>query len=258
MAVMKTFCGCCSTKSGSLAILGFNLLMYTGGIIVAAMRVGNPDTSWAKDIEVPKECGMNSTSDFKDSWWCNGLSDSTRVEEEFAIGKLVVNIVLLICSILGVYGVTSDISCPMLPCLVGEFLVWMLLTLMAGSVVLVLVIYSPGDVDMSTSVSVGVLVLMFIVFWMYLWLCLLSHYQTLKEIEGIGIDKVQPIQYPYDDDVEQMKVDTPDPHYGDYPTARTDVSPPPAYSPPPDALPDKPDNDDIPDVEDINLDDKLP
>ena len=26
MAVMKTFCGCCSTKSGALAILGLNLV----------------------------------------------------------------------------------------------------------------------------------------------------------------------------------------------------------------------------------------
>lgn len=37
------------------------------------------------------------------------------------------------------------------------------------------------------------------------------------------------VQYPYDEDAMS------DPHYGDYPTARTDVSPPPEYTPPEDA-----------------------
>jgi len=182
----------------------------------------------------------------------------TIVEEDAAIAKLVVNVVLLICSILGIYGVTSDKSLPMLPCLAMEFLVWMILTLMAAAVVLVLVIYSPGGIDMSTSISLAVFVLIFVVFWLYLWLCLVSHFQTLRDIEKMGSDKVQTMQYPYDDEVGEIKVDTPDPHDGDYPTARTDVSPPPAYSPPPDALPDNLENDNIPDVEDINLDDTLP
>lgn len=146
----------------------------------------------------------------------------------------------------------------MLPCLAMEFLVWMILTLMAAAVVLVLVIYSPGGIDMSTSISLAVFVLIFVVFWLYLWLCLVSHFQTLRDIEKMGSDKVQTMQYPYDDEVGEIKVDTPDPHDGDYPTARTDVSPPPAYSPPPDALPDNLENDNIPDVEDINLDDTLP
>merc|ERR1712200_262520 len=105
---MKTFCGCCSTKSGALAILFFNLLLYAGGIVLASMRIGNPDTSWAKKVEVPSECLTNSTSEHKDSWWCTSLNDFGTVERDGAIGKLVVNIVLLLATILAVYGTTSD------------------------------------------------------------------------------------------------------------------------------------------------------
>ena len=30
---------------------------------------------YVKEVDVPKECITNSTSEFKDSWWCTGLSD---------------------------------------------------------------------------------------------------------------------------------------------------------------------------------------
>jgi len=248
MAVMKTFCGCCSTRSGALTILAFNLLVYAGGILMSALRLGNPDTTWAKEVDVPKECITNSTSEFKDSWWCTGLSDFGTVERDAAIGKLVMNSLLLLASLLAIYGVTSDKSLPMLPSLVGEFLLLLICYFGAGAVLVVLTIYAPGGIDITTSLAIGFLVLIVLVFLTYLWLCLVSHYQSLKDVEKMQRDKdqVEVMQYPYGG---EMDVESKGGYMDDMdlPTERTNVTPPPEYTPP----------EDPPLIEDINLDDPL-
>jgi len=37
MSVMKTFCGCMSTKSGTLTIIGLGILLYITGIVFASL-----------------------------------------------------------------------------------------------------------------------------------------------------------------------------------------------------------------------------
>ena len=52
-------------------------------------------------------------------------------------------------------------------------------------------VYSPGDVEISTTISIGVIGVMVMVILFYLWLCAVSLYQSLKEIQNLGSDQVK-------------------------------------------------------------------
>ena len=79
---------------------------------------------------------------------------------------------------------------------------------------MVMAVYSPGNVEISTTISIGVIgvrvcpieYLLFLSFFapkkksifkvmvmvilFYLWLCVVSLYQSLKEIQNLGSDQV--------------------------------------------------------------------
>lgn len=57
--------------------------------------------------------------------------------------------------------------------------------------VMVMAVYSPGDVEISTTISIGVIGVMVMVILFYLWLCAVSLYQSLKEIQNLGSDQVK-------------------------------------------------------------------
>ena len=57
--------------------------------------------------------------------------------------------------------------------------------------VMVMAVYSPGDVEISTTISIGVIGVMVMVILFYLWLCAVSLYQSLKEIQNLGSDQAR-------------------------------------------------------------------
>ena len=56
---------------------------------------------------------------------------------------------------------------------------------------MVMAVYSPGDVEISTTISIGVIGVIVMVILFYLWLCAVSLYQSLKEIQNMGSDQVK-------------------------------------------------------------------
>jgi len=253
MVVMKTFCGCLSVKGGSQAILGFYLLLNVGLVILGAMKLAGEDweSTMGKIDESPRNC--NETADYKETWWCQMVQGIETVEFTTAIVSLVWCCVNLVITIIGIYGATSDKSCPMLPYLIFEFMNWLIMAVWIGMIAMVLLIYNPSKVDMTTSISMTAAAIMFLVLLLYFWLCVVSHYQSLREIESLAKDKVHIMQgdiYPYDSDMKGAN----DPHYDDY-TDRTALTPPPAYSSP--DMTKEPLEDDIPEIEDIKMDDNI-
>jgi len=256
MAVMKTFCGCLSVKSGSQGLLAFDLLLYIALVVLSSMKLATPTENWestmGKKEDSPRNC--NETTDYKDTWWCQMVINMDTVEFTSAIVTLVYHCIMLIVTIIGIYGATSDKSCPLLPCIIFGFINWLMLAVGFGMVAMVLLIYNPGKVELSTSLAITSAALMFLVLLLYFWLCIVSHYQALREIESLAKDKVHIMQgddmYGYPTDMKST-----DPHYDDIPTDRTALTPPPAYSSP-DMSKEHMDND-IPEIEDIKLDEKL-
>lgn len=148
-------------------------------------------------------------------------------------------LMFLLCS-----NFSSGKACLLLPYIILEFL--QLLGL-AGSIVLtvlIMAVYSPGGLEISTTIAIGVIGIMIMVILFYLWLCVVSLYQSLKEIQNLGSDQVKIMQFQDDPTITNQpynKFGTAgdnkgyDPHSDDYP--RVDLDAPPSYRPPSSASP---------------------
>lgn len=244
MSVMKTFCGCMSTKSGSLTIIGLGILIYITGIILSSMRLKDDAKPWMDEqVKIPDECkasvGGSTAGENVEDWWCKAIVDMQEVEKDVAIVKICVNSVLLLASLIGMYAAAMSKACLLLPYIILEFLQ---LLGFAGTIiltVLIMAVYSPGGVEISTTIAIGVIGIMVMVVLFYLWLCVVSLYQSLKEIQNLGSDQVKIMQFQDDPTITNQpynKFGTAgdnkgyDPHSDDYPT--TDLDAPPSYRPP--------------------------
>lgn len=219
-----------STKSGTLAILGLYILMAIGGIVIDSVKISNDDFGdLQKQVEIPEEC--TPTGDKNGTWWCKIITDEDNFEKDCCIAMIVINIFLLIFAVIALYGTTNGKSLFMLPLIVFDFLCLLLFITVVVLVVLVLGVYSPGGVDVTTTVSVGVIGAIWTVILFYVWLCVVSHFQILREISSLGSDQVKVLQE-WEDDAAISKYDRfdePDPHADDYPMDKDDM--PPSYEP---------------------------
>jgi len=224
MSVMKSFCGCVSTKTGSLAILGLYIIIAIGQIVLSALKIDNGDYGQiAADMGVPEEC---TTGDNNGTWWCKMITDEDKSEKNVVVGKIVINAVLFILCVIGFAGVSYDKPKLILPFIVFEFMLLLLWVAVVVMVVLVLAVYLTVSVDITTTVSVAVIGAIWTLMMFYLWLCVVSHYQILGEVQSMGSDKVKVLQE-WEDDQAVNRYDRfqdPDPHADDYPS-----SGPPSY-----------------------------
>lgn len=243
MSVMKTFCGCMSTKSGSLAIIGLGILLYISGIVLSSLRLQKDAPAWLNDqIEVPSECkaedGGVPAGESADTWWCKAIADMGTVEKDVAIVKICVNSVLLFASLIALYAAMMSKACLLMPYIILEFLQLLAIGGSIAITVLVMGVYAPGGVEISTTVAVGVIGVMVMVVLFYLWLCVVSLYQSLREIKNLGSDQVKIMQFqddhhnpPYNKFGTAEDNAGYDPHSEDYPT-QAELDGPPSYRPP--------------------------
>jgi len=245
MSVMKTFCGCMSTKSGTTAVIGLGIVLYIAEIVFTSLRLDGGMVWLEDEVEVPAECKTGSDEnkgEHADTWWCRALVDLQLVEENLAIIKICCNSVLLITSLLGIYAVNVGTANLLLPYIVLEFLQLAGYSALIITMVVVLGVYSPGGVDLSTTISVAAIGILTMTILFYFWLCVVSLYQTLREIKQLGSDKVKILQF--QEDSHQFQDDSQpynkfgtaagyDPHSDDYPVnGEDDQGSPPTYRPP--------------------------
>lgn len=81
-----------------------------------------------------------------------------------------------------------------MPFIVFEFMSILLWIALEVLVVLVMAVYLTTSVDITTTVSVAVIAAIFTVIMIYIWLCVVSHYQILVEVQSMGSDKVKVLQ----------------------------------------------------------------
>jgi len=191
MAVMKTCCGCFSTKSGTFAIL----LLYTAAYIACIVAIsinlkGDTYQKWYKETVIDsadwqKECIQNTEN--KDSWKCKTSTNLQEDIKDIFIGIVVTCCIFLVAIILALIGTGKDKHWPILPWIILEFI-----RLIMKVVILVLVIIlwavnmSEGS-DSSNLIATSVIGAVVMAFYFYVWLCVVSHFQTLKEITDLGL-----------------------------------------------------------------------
>jgi len=224
MSVMKSFCGCVSTKTGSLAILGFYILLAIGEVVLSSLKIDSGTYGQMQEtFEMPVECTEGSNND---TWWCKVIKDEDDIEKNVVVAKIVINIVLFLVCIIGFIGVSYDKPKMIMPFIVYEFLLLLLWITCVVLVVLVMAVYLTTSVDITTTVSVAVIGAIWTMLMFYIWLCVVSHYQILGEVQSMGSDKVKVLQEWEDDQAINRydRFNDPDPHADDYPS-----SGPPSY-----------------------------
>jgi len=224
MSVMKTFCGCVSTKTGSLAILGLYLLLALAEIVISSLKIDSGTYGEIKaGFEMPGEC---NNTDNNNTWWCKVIRNDDNMERDTLIAKICISVIMLVTSFVGFIGVSYDKPKIILPFIIFEFLNILLWISLVVLTVLVLGVYLTTTVDITTTVSVAVIAAIWVVIMLYVWLCVVSHYQILGEVQSMGSDKVKVLQE-WEDDQKGNRYDRfgdPDPHADDYPS-----SGPPSY-----------------------------
>jgi len=223
---MKTFCGCVSTKTGSLAILGFNMLLAIAEIVLSSLQIDSGNYGQIKEgFEMPVEC---NEADNNKTWWCKVIKNEDNIERDTIIAKICINVIMLLTAFIGFIGVSYDKPKIILPFIILEFLNILLWISLLVLTVLVLGVYLTTSVDITTTVSVAVIAAVLVVIMLYIWLCVVSHYQILGEVQSMGSDKVKVLQEWEDDQkgnrYDRHGFDDPDPHADDYPR-----SGPPSY-----------------------------
>jgi len=245
MAIMKSFCGCMGTKSGSLLMIALYGLVYIGEIVALSIRLARgTEYGWFDDWIVKLDVcypgrSVITSGEFADTLWCKMLTNIILVEFYFSLVKICVNALLLSVSAIAIFGAAMDKAALLLPYLVTEA-IQMFIFLVSGVVTVVhLIVYRPDDIQIDTIVCVAVIWIFALVPITYLWICPVSLYQTLKEIQELDIDKAKIIKFQDNDpSYDQFGPDTGyDPHSDDYPVGQGEDegeeggqgAPPPSY-----------------------------
>jgi len=183
---MKVFCGCMSTKDGTLAVLLLYLAVYLTGIILLGVSIDKEYIQvWYKDNAV-KEYDCKGTDSIKDSWWCTAMFDMQYDIRTWQIVGIIVLSLFLILDLIALFGTTKGSQWPILPWLVLDFIRLAAKLIIFVMVIIVWAVYMGENEDSSYIVATGVLGAAALAFFFYLWLCVVSYFQLLREIDQIA------------------------------------------------------------------------
>jgi len=188
MAVMKVCCGCMSTRSGTLAVLLLYLLIYIAGIIVTSIGIGNETvgTFYVENIMTKINCTKS------EAWWCQSLFDVQYEIRSYVIVLLIMLCLFVVFDLIALFGTGRGSYWPLLPWIILEFIRLFAKVLLIIMVIIIWAMYLGESKDYSYIIATGVIGAGVTAFFYYLWLCVVSYFQLLREIDQIGnIHKVQ-------------------------------------------------------------------
>lgn len=189
MAVIKTCCGCFSTKGGSLAVLFLHFVGYISSIIELSILIQGDDLGslWKNTILQTQVFARCNTTTYNDTWRCDSLESVTANSKWIAIGLIVAAGLLTISCLIAIVGTIKDCHYLLLPWIVADCISFiakvcgLLLALIYWALSLQVLSADSSYLIAAIVVSAGVLALCF-----YMWLCVVSHFQTLKELRDLG------------------------------------------------------------------------
>jgi len=185
---MKVFCGCWPTRSGTLGILLCYGAIYIGGIVLLSLSLdknfnGKGLEEWYKEGYDKYACIENET--VKDTFWCNWMKQLQGAIRDWQIGIIVVLSVYILLDLIALFGTTKSSRWPLLPWIVLEFIrifVMMVCTVIA---IIIWAVYMDDTKDTSYMIATGIISMILMAMFFYFWLCVVSYFQLLKEIEQI-------------------------------------------------------------------------
>lgn len=124
------------------------------------------------------------------------------VVEDILIAAIVILSIFLITAILALFGTSKGKHWFMMPWIILEFIALAAISVSLLIVVIIFIVYLPEHMDSSGPIACGVISAAFMAFLFYLWLCVVSHFQILREVSALGLtnmEHVQPFHNEFDD-----------------------------------------------------------
>jgi len=181
---MKVFCGCWPTRSGTLGILLCYGAIYIGGIVLLSMSLEeNYLEDWYKKGYDLYACYDNEV--VKDTFWCNWMKQLLSVIRDWQIGIIVVLALYILLDLIALFGTTKSSRWPLLPWMILEFIRIFVMVVCTVIAIIIWAVYMDDTEDTSYMIAAGIISMIFMAMFFYFWLCVVSYFQLLKEIEDI-------------------------------------------------------------------------
>jgi len=190
MAVMKTCCGCFSTKSGTFAILLLYAAAYIACIVAISINLkGDKYEKWYKESvldskEWQDEC--SGTENMK-LWKCKTSFNMQYEIKGLFVGVIISSCIFFVAIILALIGTAKDKHWPILPWIILEFIRLLFKTVILILVIILWAVNMSEGADTSNLIATSVIGAVILAFYFYVWLCVVSHFQTIKEITDLGL-----------------------------------------------------------------------
>jgi len=186
---MKVFCGCWPTRSGTLGILLCYGAIYIGGIVLLSMSLKEKYLEdWYKEYAIEKyACDKNEV--VKETFWCKAMGqlneDNQKGIRDWEVASIVILSVYILLDLIALLGTTKSSRWFLIPWIILEFLrvfAEMICTVIG---IIIWAVYMDDAEDTSYMIAAGIISMMFMAMFFYFWLCVVSYFQLLKEIEEI-------------------------------------------------------------------------
>jgi len=190
MAVMKTCCGCFSTKSGTFAILLLYAAAYIACIVAISINLkGDKYEKWYKESvldskEWQDECSGDENMKL---WKCKTSYNMQWEIKGLFIGVIVSSCIFFVAIILALIGTAKDKHWPILPWIILEFIRLLFKTVILILIIILWAVNMSEGADTSNLIATSVIGAVILAFYFYVWLCVVSHFQTIKEITDLGL-----------------------------------------------------------------------
>jgi len=181
---MKVFCGCWPTRSGTLGILLCYGAIYIGGIVLLSLSLEEKflEEKYKEGYDAYK-CYANEV--IKDTFWCNWMKQLLSVIRDWQIGIIVVLAVYILLDLIALFGTTKSSRWPLLPWMILEFIRIFVMVVCTVIAIIIWAVYMDDTEDTSYMIAAGIISMIFMAMFFYFWLCVVSYFQLLKEIEDI-------------------------------------------------------------------------
>jgi len=187
---MKTCCGCFSTKSGTYAVLLLYSAAYIACIVAVSINIkGDKYQTWYKDSvldssEWKKECTGEENMKL---WKCKTSYDMQWSIKGIFIGVIVSCCFFFVAIVLAIIGTAKDKHWPLLPWIIMEFIRLFFKVIVLVLVIILWAVNMKEGADTSNLIATSVIGAVIVAFYFYVWLCVVSHFQTIKEISDLGL-----------------------------------------------------------------------
>lgn len=214
MAVMKTFCGCMSTRSGAMTVLLLFLAVYLVGIILFSIQLSGDEFHTWYNTEIVKDDNNCLTGEHKDSWWCQLIQDTKSDINAVLIVGIILCSLLFVAVILAIFGISKGKAWLIVPWISMKFAVLVIGAVIFGLTIILMSVYWSVNEDSSTIIAVGIIGAAITAFLFYVWLCVVSHFQLLRELDKLGLSSLEHVEPFHNEDGDT----TMDENDDDYPT----------------------------------------